>query len=282
MAKGKGIILLALGALMLGGKKSAAEPVTTTGELPLPGGGQQPGEEPTPTPGEEPTPGIVVPPIQVVFPIPQPQPTPGVVFPGPGEPIPQPVDVTPLQIFNSLIKPTPQPNAAYKVKAGDTLLGPNGICARAILAGSGEEATSAERYAYYEACSRVRSNWMLYATEPVNNPVEVTDENGDTVAGSITGAFFKMHDSWPGALAEDELPSRLIGFTRNQNLQPVPLGGWQERAHGQAKTTRQYGTLWLPDLACVTYGPDVFTNEQCDWPPSLFEAVGLDRMGWTA
>ena len=279
MAKGKGLILLALGAMMMGGKKSA--PVTTLGELPLPGGQPpQPGEVP---PGEEPTPDpFVVPPIQAVFPIPVPQPIPGVVFPGPGEPIPEPVDVTPLQIYNSLITGSPAPNSAYAVKSGDTLLGPNGICARAILAGSGQVATSSERYAYYEAVSRVRTNWMLYATEPVNNPVEVTDENGDTVSGSVTSAFFKMHDTWPGSLVEDDLPARLIGFTRNSNLQPVPLGNWKERAHAGAKSTRLFGVLWLPDLACVDFGPDVFTNAQCDWPPSLFEAVGIDRMDWGA
>ncbi len=291
MAKGKGLILLALGAMMMGGKKSTG---LQTGELPLPGGGGAPGgggqplpgEDPAPEeplPGEEPIAPLDVQVINVIQPIPTGPFGPiGPIFPGPEQPIPEPIDVTAIQVFNSLIKGTPQPNAAYKIKQGDTLLGSGGIAAQAILAGSGQVATPAERYAYYEAITRVRTNWMLYATTAANNPVNVTDENNDTVAGTVTASFFKMHDTWPGSMQEDDMPARLIGFSRNQNLQPVPLGNWTERAHGTAKSTRQFGTLWLPDLACVDFGPDVFTNEQCDWPPALWEAVGIDRWDWGA
>ena len=277
MAKGKAIAIGVGLLLLMSGKKADAK---------LPEPGKQPDEEPKPgedpTPGEEPT----DPAIQVIFvPGEEPEhPAPDIepIFPGPDQPLPPPPTVTPIAVFNDLVKPTPQVNAGYFVKTGDTLLGPNGIAAQAIKAATGQTPTGSERFAYYQAITRVRSNWMLYASQAVNNPVEVTDETGATVAGSVTAAFYKMHDSWPSSMTDNDMPNRLIGFSRNQNLQPIPLGDWKSLAHGIAKTTRQYGCLWLPDLACVDFGPDVFTNALCDWPPSLWEALGLGRMEWTA
>ena len=280
MAKGKGLLLLLFGAMMLGGDKKAEAKLPEPDDVPP--GEVPPGEVP---PGEVPPGDVDIPVVQVVFvpgeePPVTPTPDIGPIFPGPEQPIPVAPTVAPIQIYNSLIKPTPQTNAGYCIKPGETLLGPNGICAQALKNTTGQTPTSEERYAYFEAVTRVRTNWLLYAGESVNNPVEVTDETGATVDGSITSAFFKMHDSWPASLNEDELPARLVAWARNQNLQPIPVGGWQNIAHGPAKTTRKLGCLWLPDAGCVNFGPDVFTNALCDWPPDLWDALGIGRMEW--
>jgi hypothetical protein len=249
------LILLALAAFALSGDDEPAK-------LPEPEG---PG-------GEEPTPGGGIG---------------GIVFPPPGgggggaPPPPNNAGTLPATL-TSLTSPTPRMGAAYQVRDGDVLLGPGGIVGKALVS-EGLANTAQNRTRYLQAMTRVRSNWVLYATDGTSSQVDdatVTDSSGQTTKGDITAAMLRMHDSWGDAAAAGELPNRLIKFTRQvsgNNKVPVPMQGWQQRAHGGAATARVYGRLWLPPALAMNQGPLAFQNAAYDWPVQLWLAAGADQ-----
>lgn len=277
---GKGKAALAVLALLAlsGDKKAAAAAPDVDDDLDdddVEPGDVEPDEPFQVIPGKEPE--LPDEPIQVV-------PTTGELPPSTG-PVSTDAEDTATDVYDAVISLMPAVGRAYQIQSGDVLRGANGLIAQALGAHYGEPPSLEEIYAYYKLMTRIRTNWVLYGTDSTPSAeVVVTDEQGATVAGSITSAFYKMHDSWPAATGMDAMPSRLIGFTRmlagNKKI-PIPLSGWQQRAHGPAGTTRVFGTLLFPHVECID-AANPFTNAQCDWPEQLFAATGYaNRWGWT-
>lgn len=193
----------------------------------------------------------------------------------PDEPSDEP---TIIAVIEPLISDAPRPGAAYQVRQGEILYGNGGIIARALRSVDASD-TGADRVAYYQAITRVRSNWRLYGTlrgphTPAIERVVVRSAAGDVDTGTITAALCVRHDRWLSAAAQGDLPARLIGWTRSQATGACASvrnrQGWQSLRHG----SRTYGLLWLPPLEAVDLGLDVTDRPDMDWPAALYEAAG--------
>lgn len=196
-------------------------------------------------------------------------------------PPPPPPGITLQSVWGALMSASPEPGRGYQVKAGDVLLGASGLIAMALQAG-GEAATAAARTAYYQATTRVRSNWVLYATDqpPGVERVSVTGQDGATVTGSITAALLPVNDSWGASVQQGQLPRRLIKFARQwqgNSRVVVPAPGYQGFMHGGART---YGTIFFPSLSCIGKGPAAIQDATCDWPVLLWTAAGQAQGSW--
>lgn len=250
------IILLGVGAgLALGSKKASAD-------------------EPPPDPNE---------PLDPIGPV---------VFDPPPEPPEPPLDpIGPvvlttgaLEIWTSLVRPTPTLNAGYQLKPGENLYGNGGVIDRALKS-AGMSSTGSARRAYYVAAGRVRSTVRLYATSAshlIASHVErytVQQADGSTVAATWSPATCPWHDRWPQAMQAGEKPNRLIAWSRQNPVGPcgglLATGGWQQLLHGVGRT---FGCVWLPDASAIDAGLDVTANDAFDWPPELWSALGISRM----
>lgn len=245
MSKGKTIALVAAGLFLIGGKSKAAS--AKTPDLPPP---------PKSDDDEPDQPIIVLPPAKVV---------------------------TLGDVFADNVRPTPTPGFAYVVRKGDRALGSGGIADRALKSAGFANPTGAQRQVYYQAMTRVRSNWRLYGTmatgfDGQSERVSVMDTNGNSVNGTILAAFNKVNDNWQAATQAGQLPARLINWNRNKNTgNAVPIGGWQGKLHGGS---RQYGVLMLPTMKCATEGVTVSHNPQCDWPTGLYTMAATTYGAW--
>lgn len=209
---------------------------------------------------------------------------------GPVEPPPKPAGALPLQVvWTQLMAPDPTPGRGYQIRKGDMALGGEGVFARALRKVLGRPPTPSERLDYYQAGTRVRTSWLLYATDEVPGSTRVTVQglDGTLVDGSITAAFLPMHDPWAIAVGANQLPRRLIRFTRqvitqgpNQGQRKVlPLVNWIELSHS---ATRTYGALYLPEADCIAGGLAITASPECDWPQPLWDSAGLARLDWKA
>lgn len=201
-----------------------------------------------------------------------------------------PIDEPPTDeptLFNEwkkFVKPSPEQSAGYTIRKGDVLLGNNGVIAKVYRdAGQPNGGTGAERKAYLQAITRVRSNWrtagtMVSSFTPPIQRVEVRSPSGEVGIGTIGAAFLPWHDGWGAATAQGDLPARLIGWTRNPNTgQPRTAPDWKEKKHS---AVRRYATLWLPGLECADLGMDVSQSPQCDWPSTLYNLAGTTWNAW--
>jgi hypothetical protein len=172
----------------------------------------------------------------------------------------------PMQIFTGLLSDFPRANAGYRIRIGETA---RGIARRVLQFELGRDPTKSEWGDYYQALTRSRTNWKLYATKSDNkiDRVSVTDEMGQTTRGTIKAAFNLVNDNWNASMQAAELPRRLIAWTLGSKKQAQPRKGWRDFGHGVPP--RQLGVLWLPDIDCVGLGNGVFTSAACDWPAQL-------------
>jgi len=261
--RGKGLLLLGAGAFLLGsgGRAYARTPAkVVVGKLDWP-------PDPEPDPDDPADDDPDEPPEVPTDPISDPPPPPAMSL---GE------------VYGSLVTPDPTVGRGYRIVQGDKLFGADGIIARALKDAYGRIATAAERTAYYQALTRVRANWVLYATDepPGIQRVSVQGSQGQLVYGSVTAALLPVNDPWPESTVQSALPRRLIKFARQMqgnNRVVVPVADWQNLAHG----VRTYGTLMLPPLSCVGLGPGALANPQCDWPAQLWGAAGVAQGAWS-
>ena len=194
-------------------------------------------------------------------------------------------DPTLFTTWGGLVKRVPQQNAGYSVRQGDTLLGPTGVIARVFKsAGKPGGGTGAEKRAYLQAITRVRSNWRTAGTlstgfTPAIVRVDVRDSEGNVVSGTIGGAMMPWHDGWKEATRQGDLPARLIQWARNPNTGGLrAVGDWEEKKHS---AVRHYATLWLPSIDCADLGMGVSESPQCDWPAALYQLAGTSWLGWS-
>ena len=199
---------------------------------------------------------IVVPPITVVDPLADPIVVPPITPVGPGGVEPSLVDV-----FDAYLTATPTQGGLWLITQGTNM-------SAALNAAYGR--ADAETY---QAVTEAQYNWGLYAV--AGTPGTLWSREVEDVLGTVTSAWFPMHESAQGAAQQGRLPQRLVLWDKGSKgqVQPRAMG---DLPHPLAGLTKGYGTMFFPKEEAFGLGRMAPGKN----PIALFNRVGLTPETW--
>ena len=198
--------------------------------------------------------------------------TPPVVVPGLGD-LPVPPGIGPIfpgvptgpttlgEIFAGLLTDTPTQGGLWAIEQGTS---PNEV----LDAAYGDHSPST-----WQCFTASAWNWGLYAVEggPGSSSQIVSN-----VLGTVTSAWFPMHENASNAIAQGRLPQRLVLWNKGSQGQVQPRA---QSDLGQPQAgTKTWGTLFFPRK--VDCGQNRFGAGKN--PIALFNKLGIAPAEWNA